>query len=93
LKEWFSRLEATGIEGGDGLGQGQAWARAYYFSDFRTSLSLKPFEKDLEPPILAEISATYILYQQEDVLRIVFQLDHKDLMKWVQDLGLLPIKD
>ena len=51
------------------------------------------FEKDLEPPIVDEISATYVLYQQEDVLRIVFQLDHQDLMKRVQDLGLLPAKD
>jgi hypothetical protein len=51
------------------------------------------FEKDRQPPIVAEISATYILYQREDLLRIVFQLDHQDLMKRVQDLGLLPAKD
>jgi ketosteroid isomerase-like protein len=51
------------------------------------------FEKDREQPIVAEISATYILYQREDSLRIVFQLDHQDLMKRVQDLGLLPAKD
>ena len=51
------------------------------------------FEKDREQPIVDEISATYILYQQEGLLWIVFQLDHQDLMKRVQDLGLLPIKD
>jgi hypothetical protein len=51
------------------------------------------FEKDREQPIVAEISATYILYRREDSLRIVFQLDHQDLMKRVQDLGLLPAKD
>ena len=51
------------------------------------------FEKDREQSTIAEISATYILYQQKDVLWIVFQLDHQDLMKRVQDLGLLPIKD
>ena len=50
------------------------------------------FEKDPEQPIINQISATYILYQQEDLLRIVFQLDHQDLMKRVQDLGLLPAK-
>jgi hypothetical protein len=39
------------------------------------------FEKEPEQAIVDEISATYILYQQEDLLRIVFQLDHQDLMK------------
>lgn len=51
------------------------------------------FEKDRQPPIVAEISATYILYQREDLLRIVFQLDHQDLVKRVQDLGLLTARD
>jgi len=51
------------------------------------------FEKDLDQPIVDEISATYILYRQENLLRIVFQLDHQDLMKRVRDLGLLPAKD
>lgn len=51
------------------------------------------FEKDPEQVIVDEISATYILYQQEDLLRIVFQLDHQDLMKRGQALGLLPGKD
>lgn len=51
------------------------------------------FEKDQEQVIVDEISATYILYQQEDLLRIVFQLDHQDLIKRGQELGLLPGKD
>jgi len=51
------------------------------------------FEKGLDQPIVNETSATYILYQQENILRIVFQLDHQDLMKRVRDLGLLPAKD
>jgi hypothetical protein len=51
------------------------------------------FEKDPEQPIVDETAATYILYQQESLLQIVFQLDHQDLMKRVQDLGLLPTKD
>lgn len=50
-------------------------------------------KKDPEQAIVDEISATYILYQQEDLLRIVFQLDHQDLMKRGQELGLLPVKD
>src|SRR5215813_7132662 len=48
------------------------------------------FEKEAEQPIVAEISATYILFQEESSLRIVFQLDHQNLMKTAQDLGLLP---
>jgi hypothetical protein len=51
------------------------------------------FEKDPAQPIVAEISTTYILYRQGHSLRIVFQLDHQDLMRRVQDLGLLPAKD
>ena len=51
------------------------------------------FEKDPAHPITDEISATYILSQQGDSLRIVFQLDHQDLMKRVQALGLLPAKN
>lgn len=47
------------------------------------------FEKDPQHPIENENSATYILQQQEQGLRIVFQLDHQDLMKKVQELGLL----
>lgn len=50
------------------------------------------FEKSTGQPILDEISATYLLYQQADELRIVFQLDHQDLMKRVEELGLLPGK-
>jgi hypothetical protein len=51
------------------------------------------FETHAAQPIVAEISATYILYRQENSLRIVFQLDHQDLMRTVQDLGLLPVQD
>ena len=51
------------------------------------------FEKDPTQSIVDEISTTYVLYQQEHSLQIVFQLDHQDLMKRVQDLGLLPAKD
>lgn len=36
------------------------------------------------------IAATYLLHQQAGQLQIVFQLDHQDLMQWVQELGLLP---
>ena len=48
------------------------------------------FEKDPAQPIINQTAATYILYQHEDVLRIVFQLDHQDLTERVQELGLLP---
>lgn len=45
------------------------------------------FEKGPERPVVAEIAATYLLYQQGSSLRIVLQLDHQDLMKKVQELG------
>jgi hypothetical protein len=47
------------------------------------------FEKDPERPIIDEIAATYVLRRQ-DSWQIVFQLDHQDLTKRVQELGLLP---
>lgn len=49
------------------------------------------FEKDPNHPIESENSATYILQQQEQGLRIVFQLDHQDLVKRVQELGLMSV--
>ena len=36
-----------------------------------------------------DVFATYLLQQQPDGLRIVFQLDHDDLTKRVQELGLV----
>jgi hypothetical protein len=48
------------------------------------------YEKGPEQPIVDETSATYILCVHDDLLRIVFQLDHQDLMKRAQYLGLLP---
>src|SRR5262245_33505605 len=56
----------------------------------KTSWNMR-FEK--EAGIVAEARATYILRQEESSLRIVFQLDHQDLMRTAQDLGLLPAKD
>jgi ketosteroid isomerase-like protein len=50
------------------------------------------FEKEPGRPIEDKTSATYILHQQEHSLRIVCQIDHQDLMKRAQDLGLLPAK-
>jgi len=48
------------------------------------------FEKQGQPPLLDENSASYILQRQESGLRIVFQLDHQNLMQRVRELGLLP---
>jgi len=47
------------------------------------------FEKDPGRPITDESAATYVLRRQEDSEQIVFQLDHQDLAKRVQELGLL----
>ena len=48
------------------------------------------FEKDPGRPIIEDTAATYVMRQSEDSFQIVFQLDHQDLTKRVQDLGLLP---
>jgi hypothetical protein len=48
------------------------------------------FEKDPGRPIQDESVATYILRREGDSWQIVFQLDHQDLARRVQDLGLLP---
>jgi hypothetical protein len=48
------------------------------------------FEKDPARPIVEEGAATYVLRRQDSGLQIVFQLDHQDLTKRVQELGLLP---
>jgi hypothetical protein len=47
------------------------------------------FEKDAGHPIIIETAATYVL-RREAPWQIVFQLDHQDLTKRVQELGLLP---
>ena len=46
------------------------------------------FESSTGLPIDSENSATYILARTDDSFQIVVQLDHQDLMKKVQDLGL-----
>ena len=55
----------------------------------QTHWSLR-FEKDRGRPIIEEIAATYVLRRQPGSWQIVFQLDHQDLTKRVQELGLLP---
>jgi ketosteroid isomerase-like protein len=47
------------------------------------------FHKDQGREVVDEGAATYVLRREEDGLRILFQLDHQDLMKRVQELGLL----
>ena len=49
------------------------------------------FEKDGKESIDDKISATYILYEQNGSLQIVFQLAHQDLLKRVRDLGWIEI--
>src|SRR5262245_61169881 len=50
---------------------------------------LMQFDTGTKQPIVEGLSATYLLYQQADNLQIVFQLDHQDLMKRIQALGLV----
>jgi hypothetical protein len=46
------------------------------------------FERGPGQPLVVETSPTYILHRRGERLRVVFQLDHQDLMEMVQDLGL-----
>ena len=46
------------------------------------------FEKDPGRPIVEEAAATYVLRRQEGPWQIVFQLDHQDLTKRLQELEL-----
>ena|SRR5579883_2528856 len=48
------------------------------------------YKKD-EKLIKNLISTTYILYKKDKSFQIVFQIDHQDLMKRVQELGLVPV--
>src|SRR5262245_10370464 len=47
------------------------------------------FEPTAAPVSDLDLAATYLLAQHPDGLRIVFQLDHDDLTKRVQELGLV----
>ena len=48
------------------------------------------FQKAESQVINEKISATYILFQQDNKLQIVFQLDHQDLTQRIKELGLYP---
>jgi hypothetical protein len=45
------------------------------------------FEKDLRKLVDDESSATYVVFLENNSLRIVFQIDHQDLQTRVQELG------
>ena len=47
------------------------------------------FAKEPGAQLVEEIAATYILRRQEEAWQIVFQLDHQDLTKRIQELGLI----
>jgi hypothetical protein len=46
------------------------------------------FDRNASEPIYSQNSASYILSAVDDRFQIVFQIDHQDLMKRVQELGL-----
>ena len=48
------------------------------------------FEKAPGPPIVDQSSATYVLRRSDASAQIVFQIDHQDLTKRAQALGLIP---
>jgi hypothetical protein len=47
------------------------------------------FEKAPRPPIVDQSSATYVLRRNEPSAQIVFQIDHQDLTRRAQELGLI----
>ena len=46
------------------------------------------FEKSASEPIYSHNTVRYILFGANDRFQIVFQIDHQDLTKRVQELGL-----
>lgn len=50
------------------------------------------YEKEGRNPIKDRNTSTYILFQKDNALQIIFQLDHQDLIKKAESLGLLPKK-
>ena len=46
------------------------------------------FARDLSQPIDSQNAASYILSKTDNRLEIVFQIDHQDLAKRLQELGL-----
>jgi hypothetical protein len=48
------------------------------------------FEKAPGPPIVDHSSATYVLRRDGATAQIVLQIDHQDLTRRAQELGLIP---
>ena len=48
------------------------------------------FEKASGPPIVDHSAATYVLRRNDASAQIVFQIDHQDLTRRAQELGLIP---
>ena len=46
------------------------------------------FDRDASEPIYSQNAASYILSRTDNPFQIVFQIDHQDLTKRVQELGL-----
>lgn len=46
------------------------------------------FDRGVKDSIYSQIAASYILSEANDRFQIVFQIDHQDLTKTVQELGL-----
>jgi len=46
------------------------------------------FERNAREPVYSQNAASYVLSGSGDLVQIVFQIDHQDLTKRVQELGL-----
>jgi hypothetical protein len=46
------------------------------------------FERNAGEPMYSENAATYVLSESNGLFQIVFQIDHQDLTKKVQELGM-----
>jgi ketosteroid isomerase-like protein len=49
------------------------------------------FDQPRVGPAEIDLAATYVLHRRAEGLRIVFQLDHDDLLQRARDLGLAPV--
>ena len=53
---------------------------------------LMQFKKATEELLEADLNSTFILNIKNDIPKIVFQIEHHELQKAMQELGLLPVK-
>jgi hypothetical protein len=64
-------------------------AEGYWLAQVRWRMQYAPAGR---AALSDDTTATYVLHEEGEALRVVFQLDHQDLRQRVEALGLLPAK-